>query len=256
MEYSQQLENQSHRLELAMQELRAANAQLTEMGAQKDAFLSQVSHELRTPMTSIRSFSEILHDSENLALPDAKRFLGIIQDESVRLTRLLDEILDLSHLESGRGQLLLEPVLLQDAIEKSLNATGALLEEAGIAVENTLPEAPVMVMANFDRLAQVFINLISNTVKYGRGAHPAMAIRLALSGEFAIVTMADNGPGIPHAHRKKVFEKFTRLSEANLAGSAGLGLPISREIMRNLHGDLTLKPSREGAVFEVRIPLA
>jgi len=256
MEYSQQLENQSHRLELAMQELRGANAQLTEMGAQKDAFLSQVSHELRTPMTSIRSFSEILRDSDNLDLPDAKRFLGIIQDESVRLTRLLDEILDLSHLESGRGQLLLEPVVLQDVIVKSLNATGALLEEAAIEVENALPENSVIVTANFDRLAQVFINLISNTVKYGRREGPKLAISLAVSKEFATITMADNGPGIAAADRKKVFEKFTRLSEASLAGSAGLGLPISREIMRNLQGDLTLKPSRHGAVFEVSIPLA
>jgi len=255
MEYSQQLENQSHRLELAMQELRAANAQLTEMGAQKDAFLSQVSHELRTPMTSIRSFSEILRDSESLELPDAKRFLGIIQDESVRLTRLLDEILDLSHLESGRGQLPLEPILLQEAIEKSLSATGALLEEAGITVENTLPTAPIVVMANFDRLAQVFINLISNTVKYGRGESPKLSISAKVTEGVATITMADNGPGIAPAHRKKVFEKFTRLSEANLAGSAGLGLPISREIMRNLHGDLTLKSSRIGATFEVTLPL-
>ena len=68
--------------------------------------------------------------------------------------------------------------------------------------------------------------------------------------------MADNGPGIAPNDRKKVFEKFTRLSEATLAGSAGLGLPISREIMRNLKGDLSLKPSRHGAKFEVSIPLA
>ncbi len=256
LEYSQKLENQSHRLERTAQELRAANAQLTEMGAQKDAFLSQVSHELRTPMTSIRSFSEILRDTDGLDLPDAKRFLGIIQEESERLTRLLDEILDLSHLESGRGQMPLEPVVLQDAIEKSLSATGALIEEAGVRVEKTLPEAPVMVQANFDRLAQVFINLISNAVKYGRGKTPELKIGLTVSGGVALVSMADNGPGISPADRKRVFEKFTRLSEANLAGSAGLGLPISREIMRNLDGDLTLKSSRRGAVFHVTVPLS
>ncbi len=256
MEYSHQLENQSHRLERTAQELRAANAQLTEMGAQKDAFLSQVSHELRTPMTSIRSFSEILREEDNIELPEAKRFLGIIQEESERLTRLLDEILDLSHLESGRGQLLLEPICLQDAIEKSLTTTSALLEEAGLEVRKTLPENPVIALASFDRLAQVFINLISNAVKYGRGRPPTLEITLEISGEDAIITVADNGPGIAAADRKKVFEKFTRLSEANLAGSAGLGLPISREIMRNLNGDLTLLTSRHGAVFQVRVPLA
>jgi len=256
LEYSQQLENQSHRLERTAQELRAANAQLTEMGAQKDAFLSQVSHELRTPMTSIRSFSEILRDSKDLKLPDAKRFLGIIQEESERLTRLLDEILDLSHLESGRGHLPLETLALQDVIEKSLNATSALLEEAGIDVRLELLNAPLVVKSNFDRLAQVFINLISNAVKYGRGDTPTLTISLATKNDMAVVTVVDNGPGIPVNDRKKVFEKFTRLSAANLAGSAGLGLPISREIMRNLKGDLRLLSSREGARFLITLPLA
>jgi len=256
LEYSQQLENQSHRLERTAQELRTANAQLTEMGAQKDAFLSQVSHELRTPMTSIRSFSEILRDSKDLKLPDAKRFLGIIQEESERLTRLLDEILDLSHLESGRGHLPLETLALQDVIEKSLNATSALLEEAGIDVRLELLNAPLVVKSNFDRLAQVFINLISNAVKYGRGDTPTLTISLATKNDMAVVTVVDNGPGIPVNDRKKVFEKFTRLSAANLAGSAGLGLPISREIMRNLKGDLRLLSSREGARFQITLPLA
>jgi len=256
LEYSQQLENQSHRLENTAQELRAANAQLTEMGAQKDAFLSQVSHELRTPMTSIRSFSEILRDTDNLAQDDAKRFLGIIQEESERLTRLLDEILDLSHLESGRGQMEIESISLQEAIQKSLSATGALIEGAGVKVEMQLPESPIMVQANFDRLVQVFINLISNAVKYGRGEDPILDINIELSRGMAEVSLTDNGPGIAPVDRKKVFEKFTRLSEANLAGSAGLGLPISREIMRNLDGDLNLIHSRNGAIFVVTVPLA
>lgn len=256
LEYSQQLENQSHRLERTAQELRTANAQLTEMGAQKDAFLSQVSHELRTPMTSIRSFSEILRESENLAVPDSQRFLGIIQDESERLTRLLDEILDLSHLESGRGHLPLETLKLQDVIEKSLNATSALIKEAGIDVRLDTGEAPLAVLSNFDRLAQVFINLISNAVKYGRGEQPTLTIGLTTKNGMAVVTVADNGLGIAAVDRKKVFEKFTRLSAANLAGSAGLGLPISREIMRNLNGDLKLLPSNTGASFQVMLPLA
>jgi len=254
MEYSQQLENQSHRLEHTAQELRAANAQLTEMGAQKDAFLSQLSHELRTPMTSIRSFSEILQENEGLGLDDSRRFLGIIQEESERLTRLLDEILDLSHLESGRGKLPLEPIALQEVIRKSLSATGALLEDTEMEVILDLPKAPLIVRSNFDRLVQVFINLISNAAKYGRGDNPALRIRLTAKSDSAIILLADNGPGIARTDRKKVFEKFTRLSEANLAGSAGLGLPISREIMRNLGGELSLLDSDVGAAFRIALP--
>ncbi len=256
VEYSQQLENQSRRLEEAAHQLRHANTRLTELGAQKDAFLSQVSHELRTPMTSIRSFSEILRETDNIDSEQAQRFLGIIQEESQRLTRLLDEILDLSHLESGRGNLKVEDVNLGDVIERSINSTRGLIDESGVEIALNLPEKPIIVSASFDRLAQVFINLITNGIKYGRSKNPKITITARTVGKLAIVGIHDNGPGIPAKDFEKVFEKFSRLSESALAGSAGLGLPISREIMRNLDGNLTLEPSKNGAVFRVTLPLA
>ena len=256
LEYSQQLENQSRELEETARKLRQANVQLTELSAQKDAFLSQISHELRTPMTSIRSFSEILRDTDNVQSDKAQRFLGIIQEESQRLTRLLDEILDLSHLESGRGNWQLEPVDLRKVLEKSLSSTGSIHSAAGVEIKLNMPDAPIRVQANFDRLSQVFINLISNAVKYGTAEQPMVTITARKVGRKAFIGVADNGPGIAAPDREKVFEKFTRLSEASLAGSAGLGLPISREIMRNLHGDLTLEPSKTGALFRVTLPLA
>ncbi|MCF6304312.1 MAG: sensor histidine kinase [Rhodobacteraceae bacterium] len=256
VEYSQQLENQSRRLEESTRKLRHANTRLTELGAQKDAFLSQVSHELRTPMTSIRSFSEILRENENIDTEQAQKFLGIIQEESERLTRLLDEILDLSHLESGRGNLLIEEVNLGKVIKRSIDSTAGLIEEAGVKITLNLPEKPIMVTASFDRLSQVFINLITNAVKYGHSKSPEITIAARTVGKLAIVGISDNGPGIPAKDFDKVFEKFARLSESALAGSAGLGLPISREIMRNLDGNLTLEPSKSGAVFRVSLPLA
>ncbi len=256
VEYSQQLENQSKRLEDSAQKLRQANTRLTELGAQKDAFLSQVSHELRTPMTSIRSFSEILRDTDNLSGEQAQKFLGIIQEESQRLTRLLDEILDLSHLESGGGNLQIEDVLLSEVIEKSLNSTSSLIKDLGVRITVKLPKQPLVVRASFDRLSQVFINLISNAVKYGTATTPEITISARAVGKLALIGVSDNGPGIPAKDFEKVFEKFARLSESALAGSAGLGLPISREIMRNLNGELTLEPSKKGAVFRVSLPLS
>lgn len=105
IEAKRRLERQSRELEEAARQLRAANEALKRVDALKDAFLAQVSHELRTPMTSIRSFAEILGDMEEVDSETAKRFLGIIRDESQRLTRLLDEILDLSFLQIRPGQL-------------------------------------------------------------------------------------------------------------------------------------------------------
>jgi len=255
MEYSQQLEVQSRELAESARKLRQANAQLTELGAQKDAFLSQISHELRTPMTSIKSFAEILRETDNLSSEQSHRFVDIINTESQRLTRLLDEILDLSFLESGRVNWQLEAVSLNDVIDRALSSSEGLRASADVQIVRK-GDSDIVVAADFDRLAQVFINVISNAIKYGRAENPTITIHTRKVGRIAVVGVSDNGPGINPKDREKVFEKFSRLSEITLAGSAGLGLPISREIMRNLKGDLTVEEDAPGAVFKITLPLA
>jgi len=255
MEYSQQLEVQSRELAESARKLRQANAQLTELGAQKDAFLSQISHELRTPMTSIKSFAEILRETDNLSSEKSHRFVDIINTESQRLTRLLDEILDLSFLESGRVNWQLEAVSLNDVIDRALSSSEGLRASADVQIVRK-GDSDIVVAADFDRLAQVFINVISNAIKYGRSENPTITIHTRKVGRIAVVGVSDNGPGIHPKDREKVFEKFSRLSEITLAGSAGLGLPISREIMRNLKGDLTVEENAPGAVFKITLPLA
>jgi signal transduction histidine kinase len=250
------LERQSRELEETASQLREANAALKRMDALKDAFLSQVSHELRTPMTSIRSFAEILADMPDVTTETAKRFLGIIREESQRLTRLLDEILDLSFLESGRVTFRIEEVRLADVIDRALAATEGLLTASNVPVVRAYSGSDLMVETDFDRVAQVVINLVSNSVKYGCGETPELTISVGETGAGLHIDVADRGPGIPAAERVEIFEKFARLGEANLAGSAGLGLPISREIMRNLGGDLIFLPDGPGATFRVLLPRA
>ncbi|MEO0999519.1 MAG: ATP-binding protein [Pseudomonadota bacterium] len=253
VEYSRRLEEKSAELEATATQLRRANAQLVEIGAQKDAFLSQVSHELRTPMTSIRSFSEILQGEDDLPPEQGRRFATIIHDESRRLTRLLDEILDLSILESGRVSMERRALDLDAVLDRALASTEALTRDAGLRVARSGTRG-LQIEADEDRLAQVFINLISNVVKYGCGEDPELRIAVSGGAGAVHVDVADNGPGIPEDQRERIFEKFARASAATLAGSAGLGLPISREIMRNLGGDLTLRPGGAGAAFRVTIP--
>ncbi len=256
VEYSQQLERQSKELEETAQQLRTANAQLTELSRQKDDFLSQVSHELRTPMTSIRSFSEILQETGDISSEEAQRFIGIIHQESQRLTRLLDEILDLSFLESGRVKWDLKPVALHEVVESAVASTEGLRTTQNVAlkVEDAHLETPVI--ADFDRLAQVLINLISNAVKYGQTQNPAIRLTAHRVGPKLYLDIADNGPGISSENRERAFEKFARLDEVTLSGSAGLGLPISREIMRNLGGDLALINAAKGATFRLTLQAA
>ncbi len=254
IEATRRLERQSAELEATAAQLRDANAQLKRMDALKDAFLSQVSHELRTPMTSIRSFAEILGDMQDIDTETARRFLGIIREESQRLTRLLDEILDLSFLESGRVTFNLAPVRLAEVIDRALGATEGLLTSASVPIAKAYAGSDLIVETDFDRVAQVIINLISNSAKYGAGDPPGITISVGETADGAWIDVADRGPGIAPDKREEVFEKFARLGEANLAGSAGLGLPISREIMRNLGGDIRVLPNAPGAVFRVVLP--
>ena len=255
MEYSQELELRSSELAENARKLREVNLQLTEISSQKDAFLSQVSHELRTPMTSIRSFSEIMRDTSRMPLEEQKRFASIIHDESVRLTHLLDEILDLSFLESGQAKLNIETTTVNEVVQRALNETEALAAVQNVTLIKDIKPKALSLETDSDRMAQVLINLVSNAIKYGANKTPIVKIsaRTNRSGE-VIVKVADNGPGISESDARIIFEKFTRATTSGAKGSAGLGLAISREIMRNLRGNLRLVRSGKGATFELRLP--
>lgn len=255
MEYSARLESQSKELAETAAELRSANRKLTDLSDQKDAFLSQVSHELRTPMTSIRSFAEILRDSDNLEAAQRARYSSIIHDESQRLTRLLDDILDLSFLENGQVMLNVEEVHLAHVIDRALAATETLRVEGKIKIIRDREVELTLIETDFDRLTQVFINLISNAIRHGCAEGGQIEIRTARLGGKLHVDVADNGPGVPADKVDLMFEKFARLSAKATAGSAGLGLPISRQIMRNLGGSLNYLQRPAGSTFRVTTPI-
>ncbi len=255
MEYSSQLEQKSAELARTAERLREANQKLTELSVQKDAFLSQISHELRTPMTSIRSFSEILMQSDPLDDAARARFSRIIHDESLRLTRLLDDLLDLSVLENGHVTLHEGPADLSQVLDRAIYAAGALEEGGRIAIRRAREAERVELHTDADRLAQVFINLISNAQKYCDAEKPELRIDVTRHGETVEVVFADNGRGIPDRQRTLIFEKFARLDTAKGAPGAGLGLAISREIMARLGGSLSYEPGAPGTRFRVRLPV-
>ena len=138
---------------------------LIQLGEQRDTFLSQVSHELRTPMTSIRSFSEILKDDAGADYNGAY-FASIINDESIRLTKLLDEILELSFLESGRIKIDISKCAVTDVINRAILATTSLTAETNAVITQTLHNPATMVETDADGLAQAVINLLTNAIKH------------------------------------------------------------------------------------------
>jgi len=255
IEYSQQLEKTSAELRSTARQLEDANAQLRELDSQKDEFLSQVSHEVRTPMTSIRSFSEILLDDQTIEPGQRRHFVSTIHQESLRLTKLLDEILDLSALERGERAWDNVPIDAEAALDRALTVCEALLRQRGMKVEVGGRAQRTMVEGDADRLCQVFINLISNAVKYNDADAPLLRISSMVRAGSYMVEIADNGPGIGKRERKLIFEKFWRGPGAAADhGGAGLGLAISRQIIARMNGalDLVQGPLR-GACFRVRL---
>ncbi len=253
LEYSSQLEAKSRELSQTAAQLRNANEKLTQLSLQKDSFLSQISHELRTPMTSIRSFSEILRDAKGMKALDKTRYASIIHSETIRLTRLLDDLLDLSVLENGQVTLHTRSGTLADVLDQAV-ITALAGAASPIAVLRSEQAEHITLTTDLDRLAQVFINLVANAQKYCRADLPQLAINVQQKGKTLNIDFIDNGKGIDADSQAVIFEKFFRISGVEGEG-AGLGLAICHEIMTRLGGSISYLPNREGTGFRVSLPI-
>jgi Na+/proline symporter/nitrogen-specific signal transduction histidine kinase len=255
--YSHQLEQKSRELEAATAELRAANERLQELDRLKDDFVSTVSHELRTPLTSIRSFSEILREDPDVDLEKRKRFLDIITRETERLSRLINEILDLSKLESGTTEWNETIVDMREVVETSVSATSELFREKDVRVEIDIEPGLPTLVADADRVLQVLYNLLSNAVKFCAEGKGRVRIRAFAEGDFVRVDVRDNGPGISARDQRIIFDKF-RQAKAGGPGrprGTGLGLHISYRIVEHFGGRIWVS-SRPGAgaTFSFTLP--
>jgi Na+/proline symporter/signal transduction histidine kinase len=257
--YSRQLERQSRELEAATAELRAANERLKELDRMKDDFISTVTHELRTPLTSIRAFSEILLEDPKTDLESRKKFLAIIVKETERLTRLINQVLDLAKIESGNAEWHTAEVDMREVIEESLAATSSLFADKRVRLERRLAAEVPRVRADRDRLIQVMLNLLSNAVKFCEEDRGRVQVRLTVDGDAVRVDVEDNGPGIARADQRTIFEKFRQVGDTMTAKpqGTGLGLPISRQIVEHFGGRLWVESSPgKGATFSFTMPLS
>jgi len=256
--YSHRLEQKSRELEAATAELRAANERLKELDRLKDDFMSTVTHELRTPLTSIRAFSEILLANPDVELEQRRKFLAIITKETERLTRLINQVLDLAKIESGRAEWRVTRVDLREIVGDTLAGMSQVFKEKGIAVETRLAERIPPVSADLDRLVQVLLNLLSNAVKFCAPGRGRIEVSLAERAGFVRVDVRDNGPGISAEDQKVIFEKFRQVGDTLTAKPAGtgLGLHISRQIVEHFGGRLWVESRPgEGACFSFTLPI-
>jgi Na+/proline symporter/signal transduction histidine kinase len=256
---SRELERKSRELEKATAQLRTANERLQELDRLKDDFVSTVSHELRTPLTSIRAFSEILFDNPELDEEERAGYLRVIIDETERLTRLINQVLDLSKLESGRADWQIGTIDVRDVVRASVSATAQLFNQRGVVLDLELPDELPAVTADRDRAVQVVINLLSNAVKFCDADDGRVEVWAAREDSMVRVVVRDNGPGIPDAEQGFIFEKFRQGGDTstNRPAGTGLGLPISREIIDHLGGRLWVQNEPgEGAAFSFTLPVA
>ncbi|MBI5784976.1 MAG: histidine kinase [Rhodocyclales bacterium] len=256
--YSHELEEKSRELERATAELREANERLRELDRMKDDFMSTVSHELRTPLTSIRAFSEMLFDDPCTELAERKRFLGIIVSEAGRLTRLINQILDLAKLESGRAEWSPVEVDLAEIARESADSMSQVYRHKGVALTLDVPESGAVVLGDRDRLTQVLINLLSNAQKFVAAGSGQVRVSVRCEGEFVKVVVSDNGPGVPAEERETIFEKFRQGGSVltDKPHGTGLGLPISREIVEYFGGRLWVESDPGGgAAFVFTLPV-
>jgi Na+/proline symporter/nitrogen-specific signal transduction histidine kinase len=256
--YSHRLEQKSRELEAATAELRAANERLKELDRLKDDFISTVTHELRTPLTSIRAFSEILLADPDVEREERIRFLGIITSETERLTRLINQVLDMAKISSGRADWQMAQVDVRDVVADTLARMSQVFKEKGVQLVAQLPERAPPVLADVDRLIQVLLNLLSNALKFSPEGSGRVDVRLTEQPGELRVDVRDNGPGVRREDQRFVFDKFWQAGDTLVAKppGTGLGLHISRQIVEHFGGRMWLESREgEGACFSFTLPL-
>lgn len=240
-------------------QLEAANAELHRMDEVKSAFVSIAAHELRTPLASINGYLEMLLDGEAGTLaPRQTEWLRIIEDSARRLLRITSNLLDVSRLEAGRLELVLQPTdllaLVQGVIREQMPQLEVRQQQLLLEAAPRLPAA----LCDTTRAAQIIGNLLSNASKYSPSGS-TIAIRLAMAEDagFIQVSVADQGPGISAEHQARIFTPFYRIpTEAtSRVSGTGLGLAIARALIE-LHGGRIWVESilEQGATFHVTFP--
>jgi two-component system phosphate regulon sensor histidine kinase PhoR len=221
----------------------------------RQEFLSNVSHELRTPLTSIITFAETLQDG---ALEDeaaAYRFVQIIGRNAGRMRSLIEDIMELSAIESGVTHLEVREVRLQPLVRETFNALASKAEGCGVTLNNEVA-LDAVVRADPRRLEQMLLNLVENAIKFSRRGG---AVRVRHErGTRELISVEDSGEGIPPEHLSRIFERFYRVDRARSRelGGTGLGLAIVKHLARAHGGEVSVRSTmNEGTTFTIELPL-
>jgi signal transduction histidine kinase len=230
----------------------------TEMARLKADFVANVSHDLKTPLSVIRMFAETLELGRVADEPTRREYYRVMTQESERLSRLIENVLDFSRIEGGRRVYVRRPTAVEPLIRETLDAFSYPLTQQGFKVDvDVAPDLPEIAV-DADAIAQALANLIDNAIKYA-GDRKAIRIDARVDGDRLAITVADEGVGIPKAEHQRIFEKFYRVgaSETQARRGSGVGLALVRHIVEAHDGDVRVDSREgEGSRFTIRLPLA
>ena len=218
-------------------------------------FVANVSHELRTPLTNVRSYAETIRDSEDIPRSVENSFLDIIISETDRMTRIVQDLLTLSRLDSGRADMKMVRFPFREAIDSVCRAVDLEAKRHHhTLIRNYGPTLP-MITGDRSRLEQVMMNVIGNAIKYTPDGG-TIQVDAGVTGKNVWMEVSDNGIGIPKQDRERIFDRFYRVDKARSreSGGTGLGLSIAREIVMRHNGSIALT-DHEGPGTTVRIVL-
>ena len=258
IQYSKDLEAKSSELQATTIQLKQANEQLKELDRLKANFITTVTHELRTPITSMKALSKILLDNPQLPHDQQSEFLAIVVSESERITRLINQVLDLEKIQSAHLTWETEKVILNEVIQRATEGFRQSMRLKNITLSLAVPSKPIFVNGNKDRLVQVLVNLIANAIKIVPAENGKITIHLRTKEGKALLKVKDNGIGISEKDQRTIFDQFTQVSDAKLGKpkGSGLGLHISKQIIVQHGGTISVKSAEgKGAVFLVALPL-
>ena len=218
-------------------------------------FVANVSHELRTPLTNVRSYAETLRDMEDIPRDTENSFLDIIISETDRMTHIVQDLLTLSRLDSGRADIKMVRFSLREAIDSVCRAVELECRRREHTLVREYNDTLPMITGDRNRLEQVMMNVIGNSIKYtpdgGR-----ITVDAGVRGKNVWIEVSDTGIGIPQQDRERIFDRFYRVDKARSreSGGTGLGLSIAREIVARHHGSIALA-AHEGPGTTIRIVL-
>ncbi|MCB0663429.1 MAG: HAMP domain-containing histidine kinase, partial [Saprospiraceae bacterium] len=257
--YSKELELKSAELEAATLKLQIANAKLKELDQLKAEFITTVTHELRTPITSIKALAKILHENPDLTTLKRGEYLDIIVTESERLSRLVNQVLDLEKIQaSTENDVVFEEIAFSELVRKAFFNLKQLMTDRNIRPGCRIMDAGIRVNGNYDQLTQVVVNLISNAIKFCPPQNGEIELTLKAKGNTCELSVFDNGKGIPESQLEKIFEKFTQVSnqETGKPSGSGLGLFITKRIIENHNGSIAVKSKEgQGTTFIISLPI-